>query len=123
MKQVRLKTFETNSSSSHSLIIVSKEDLEQWKKDKLFLYDGKLMKKKEIIEHVKQQRRWYYEKFAESCPAEDDDEAWLAEARDWGDLMSYEDYVDGPDTYEAMSETYTTKSGEEVVAICRYYAS
>ena len=123
MKQVRLKTFETNSSSSHSLIIVSKEDLERWKKDELSLYDGKLMKKKEIIEHVKQLRRWYYETYAESRPAEDDDEAWLAEARDWNDLMSYEDYVDGPDTYEAMSETYTTKSGEEVVAICRYYAS
>ena len=57
MKQVRLKTFETNSSSSHSLIIVSKEDLERWKKDELFLCDGKLMKKKEIIEHVKQLRR------------------------------------------------------------------
>ena len=41
MKQaVRLNTFETNSSSMHSLILVNKDDFNNFKQDKLFYYTG-----------------------------------------------------------------------------------
>ena len=35
---IRLDTFETNSSSMHSLILVNKDDFENFKQDKLFYY-------------------------------------------------------------------------------------
>ncbi len=35
MKKVRSGIFETNSSSTHSLTIVSKEDFEKWKRGEL----------------------------------------------------------------------------------------
>lgn len=42
MKLIRRNTFETNSSSTHALVIVSKEDYEAWKKNEkvLNLYSG-----------------------------------------------------------------------------------
>jgi hypothetical protein len=37
MRQIRQSVFETNSSSTHSITIVSKEDYENWEKDNLFI--------------------------------------------------------------------------------------
>jgi len=123
MKQVRFKTFETNSSSSHSLILISKEEMDQWKAGKMWFHDGRLKTIQQAIEDHLITTRWYYEKYPHKLPPEEDLDAWRKHIEEYDGLMSYEEYVDGPDTYEAMSETYTTKSGEEVVAICRYYAS
>ena len=35
MKQIRIGVFETNSSSTHALVICTDEELEQWKKGEL----------------------------------------------------------------------------------------
>lgn len=37
MRQVRLNTFETNSSSSHSLVIGTPEQIEKWEDGELFV--------------------------------------------------------------------------------------
>ena len=44
MKIVRMGTFETNSSSTHSLVILSKEEYDSWKKNEktLNIYSGKI---------------------------------------------------------------------------------
>lgn len=44
MFKIRRNTFETNSSSTHSLVILSKEDYEAWKRNEktLNLYTGKV---------------------------------------------------------------------------------
>ena len=46
MKTVRVGVFETNSSSTHSLTICSKEEYELWMSGKLLLgWDGKFVEK------------------------------------------------------------------------------
>ena len=40
MKTIRFKTFETNSSSCHSLILVNKSDFEKFQKDEMVLHLG-----------------------------------------------------------------------------------
>ena len=42
MRQVRIGTFETNSSSTHTLVIVSKEEYEKFKKGELLFSQRKL---------------------------------------------------------------------------------
>lgn len=39
MKQIRLGIFETNSSSTHSIVICTDEEFEKWKNGEL-VYDG-----------------------------------------------------------------------------------
>ena len=38
MKKIRYNTFETNSSSTHALVILSKEDYKAWKNNEKTLY-------------------------------------------------------------------------------------
>ena len=38
--QIRKGTFETNSSSVHSLVMCNKSDYDKWEKGELFLYKG-----------------------------------------------------------------------------------
>ena len=44
MKLIRRNTFETNSSSTHALVIISKDDYKAWQENKkvLNLYSGKV---------------------------------------------------------------------------------
>lgn len=44
MKLIRRNTFETNSSSTHALVIISKDDYDSWKKNEkvLNLYTGQV---------------------------------------------------------------------------------
>ena len=45
MKIIRNRTFETNSSSTHSLTICTKEEYEKWETGELYYYDEKLISK------------------------------------------------------------------------------
>ena len=38
MRQIRFGTFETNSSSTHSLVIGTPEQIEKWENGELFIY-------------------------------------------------------------------------------------
>lgn len=40
MKTIRIGVFETNSSSTHSMTIVTKDDYEEWTQGRKFLYDS-----------------------------------------------------------------------------------
>lgn len=52
MRTIRQSTFETNSSSTHALVILSKEDYKAWQNNKktLNLYSGEVQ---ELTEHDK----------------------------------------------------------------------
>ena len=52
MKKVRLGTFETNSSSTHSICIVPTEDYDKWDKNEMFLSGNKLITKEELIKQL-----------------------------------------------------------------------
>ena len=49
MRQVRLGTFETNSSSVHSLVILDAEDFDKWKSGEFVLDTDKKAKTKELL--------------------------------------------------------------------------
>ena len=124
MKLVRKNVFETNSSSTHSLVICTKEEFEKFKKGEKILdrYDeklvdrheniiDKLIKTGEITEisngYIYQNK--YYETRSdiksENFPDEDDFE----------DEYRYGTYESLGSELESYEQEYTTKSGDEIV--------
>lgn len=91
MKRViRRGVFETNSSSTHSITMVSKEEYDKWKNGEL-LYDN-----------------WHdklVEKTEENCEDED--------------FKAYDEYFEN-EYLETFEDKYTTKSGDVIVAFGKY---
>lgn len=102
-RQIRFGVFETNSSSVHSLTIVTAEEFEKFKAGDLIMFDKELMTKAQALEKAKKSQ-WYEDATIESL--EDD-----------GELKTFDDYSDEYETYE---KSYTTKSGDEIVAFGYY---
>lgn len=86
-RQIRRGVFETNSSSTHSLTIVSQEEYDKWKKGEMLIHawDEELISKDDIPED----KLSYYK--------------------------TYNEYWDNCDL-ETFEQTYTTKGGEKIVA-------
>ena len=103
-KQIRFGVFETNSSSTHSLTIVNKDDYEKFENGEMLLdrYKEVLVTKDEAIEKLK---RYYKE-----------DEVT--------DEMLEEDYAEhsylGGEYYETFKKEFVTKNGDVVVAFGYY---
>ena len=114
MFQVRRGIFETNSSSTHSITMCTKNEFNEWVDGKIYRNDGywgnstSALKDKdfltydEAIELIKSSE--YYE--------EDED----IDFREYG-IHSYEDWGE---YYETEVTNYTTPNGEEIVAVCYY---
>jgi len=92
MKTFRKGIFETNSSSTHSLVILTKEEYEKWNKGEI-LYNP------------------YEQTF---IPNEYEDSLSFPD-----DYFTYEEYADS-DYLENTETNYTSPSGDELVIICRY---
>lgn len=125
-KQVRRGVFETNSSSVHSIVMCTESDYDRWEKGEVLLFGGsewgypddKCPKKdhfytlEEAIE---------FEKASNYPPGEN---------MDWNDKESVIEYLREDEWYtyenfnyrnfEEFEETYTTPSGEKVVAFGYY---
>ena len=140
-QQVRLCVFETNSSSTHSITIVDKEDYNKWENGELWLRNDRWKEVKEFlsvdeaieknIEHLKQN----YDDITDELIAnykrtKNLDEA-IADCEecdiDYGDIdkdelyLSFQEYMDGVvDYYESYTEEYTTKNGDKIVAFGYY---
>lgn len=107
MIQVRKNVFETNSSSTHSLVMAVKSDFEKWQKGELYycIYDisdagfesGKFYSKAEVEDYYKDK--------------EDERESY--------DLCTYDEFCDS-DYLEFETYSYTTPSGETVKAIAKF---
>lgn len=107
MKVTRRGVFETNSSSTHSLTMVSEEDFEKWKKGELFFdtdNDELVMK-----DHVEALRK---EDLPEDEDYDDDD------YNDDG-FQTYSEWKRDHDL-ETFEEYHTTPSGEKVVAFGKF---
>ena len=95
MRIIRRNTFETNSSSTHSLTMCTKDDYEKWKNGEL-VYD---CWDDELIEPSKQ------------LPDED---------RHYDNqYQTPEEFFNNSD-YETFEENFTTPNGEEVIAFGYY---
>ena len=116
MITIRQNTFETNSSSTHSICICTKDQHNKWVHGELFLnesYDkdsileGKeFITKEEAINFLK-----YYGYFDEENK---DDLDYQLRDREIYSYSSWGDY------YEHDSTEFTTPSGDEMVAECYY---
>ena len=119
MKTIRMGTFETNSSSTHSIAICTKDQYEKWTKGKLYLNDcGSYYDKDNILEGkdfiTKDEAINFLKHYDYITDEEDEDLDYVL--REY-DIHSYDSW--GED-YEHDSHSFTTPSGDEMVAECFY---
>lgn len=98
IRQIRMGVFETNSSSTHSLVVCTREEFNKWKSGEL-LYDGDFVTPEQVLAEVQK------------------DSPNITKFEDIDDLRDYDVYTFnswGKD-YEEEINTYTTKGGEELV--------
>lgn len=132
-RQVRLGVFETNSSSTHSLTMCSEEEFEAWKRGEVLfreygkenfisatkLSENDIKMAQEDYEENKDdfQKDWndlsedakqkYYTKYAKENDIIDED------------AKTYDQYMHDGDL-ETFVQTYTSKSGDKIVAFGEY---
>lgn len=146
MKLIRRGTFETNSSSTHSITMCSESDFNRWKNGELYFsegtekfYDeqGRIQRIKELIIH---QRAQYhngcytynnmtveyedldklYTKENLDKITDDEIQKYLDEDFDYYEIpITYEEW-DEYFEYEKYEETYETDKGEQIVAFGYY---
>ena len=103
MIKVRQGTFETNSSSTHSIVIVEDDQLEKWKTGELLYVPlkDKFLNKVEAEEYLKE--------------LGEDDDIW------WGEKpLTCDEYFERYNDLECNETTYTTTKGEKIHIFCRY---
>ena len=132
MRQIRRGTFETNSSSTHSLTMCSGSDYDAWERGETYFVkyhmtsisayaDNEFVTFDEAIDIIAKSS--YYsnadivkEEFRADLSKEDLDRE-LAEH----DFLSYDLYWGWAENYEdTFEDRYTTKNGETVVAFGYY---
>ena len=120
MIQVRYGMFETNSSSTHSIFIVTEEEYEKLEKGELFINIGgrwrggpDTITKEEAIDELNKERPNWKEK----CPLEDES---LSEVLyDYDIAETLEHHFD--DEYlESYAEHFTTPSGDKMVVFGKF---
>ena len=109
--KIRYGSFETNSSSTHSLIICSDEEFEKFKNGELYMdsYSGKLLSEDQIIESEK---KWHKDEILS-------DEELLEIALGDGQYSNYLHYLNN-EYLEYYEREFTTKSGDKIVAFGLY---
>lgn len=118
-RQIRYGVFETNSSSTHSLTMCTRNEFDEWRAGSLYRNNGlwycvehplknkTFLTRDEALELIKYTR--YYE------PMNDDDD--IDEYLEEYDILSYENWGNN---FETDVNYYTTPGGEEIVAVCYY---
>lgn len=103
---IRLKTFETNSSSTHSMIMMSDEEYKKLEKGELYIdrWDEKLLTKEEVLEKIKKHGYTNISDYNE---------------REGMTYCTLDEYFDD-DYLEGFEDSYKTKSGEIVHAVGKY---
>lgn len=131
-RQVRRGVFETNSSSTHSLTMCSKQQFEDWKNGKL-LYDSwkdKFIEVNVFTEQDKEDAKNDYE-YKKSAFWKNWEQLTDEEIENWYNRYAREHKLASNSDYETYEEwrysdleyfvsTYTTPGGEEVVAFGKY---
>ena len=119
MNIIRLGVFETNSSSTHTMVIMSEEEYDKWRKGELLKYrwEDKFITKEENDEIIKRLVEDYAKEY--NIPVEDVDIDDLKYEYDDDIAYTFEEYDDRMDL-ESDIEEYTTKSGEKLIIKCWY---
>ena len=122
MRQIRKGVFETNSSSTHSITICSGKDYEAWQNGELYWarYSDRLVPKEEFEEKFK---KWMNERYpdVDDETLETERPTYIEEFCEEEEFLTAEQYDDQIGSYyEEFQTSYTTESGEEVVAFGYY---
>ena len=117
MNQIRKKVFETNSSSTHSLVMAVKSEFDKWEVGEYYYcnswYSWDEEHAPEAFKGKFKQGNFY------SVTEVDAYYEALGEDRDPYDFQTYDDFCDS-DYLEFENYSYTTPSGETVVAIAKF---
>lgn len=134
MIKIRNNTFETNSSSTHSMVIGLRSDIEKWMSGELW-YDGEKdvfltpdQAKEEMIKSLSEEDKVYF-----SLSSIEEKESFLEENYPFSSvesfesdlckefyLFTYDAYCDWYERLETDTTYYTTPGGEEIGIICSY---
>lgn len=109
---IRQGIFETNSSSTHSICILSQEDFDNWENNQLYFDENS--KKFLTYDEVKE--------FLQSINLQinfGDAEEVSRVAQDY-DICTYEQYFENNGCFTTFNEKFVTKGGEKVIAFGRY---
>lgn len=99
MINIRYGVFETNSSSVHSLTILSKKNYDLYVKGEVFIFRGTIVSKNELTDEVKDYVNRYYG---------GDFEEFFTE-------FSYDNQYRNTE-FETFKQEHTTDSGDVIVA-------
>ena len=110
-RQIRRGVFETNSSSTHSISIVSQEEYDLWKKGNIYFNGNCFYSEEEALKSLRDSK-WYKD-------LDYEDEDAVNEALREEELKTYDEFWDN-DELEGYSSSYTTKSGDNVIAFGMY---
>lgn len=126
MKTVRLGTFETNSSSTHSITMCMESDYEKWKNGELYWHrwNDKLVSKEEVEKEMAKLREEF---IADNPDFDENNEEWKEELEQYiNEDKTYYTYEEFNDynylEYETFKEQFETPNGEKVVSF-GYYGS
>jgi len=111
MKQIRVGVFETNSSSTHSLTIVSAEEYEKFKNGE-YVWN----REHDVLQSVEDAKKSLIEDRKKWDVSFEETEEEVEELME-ENTQTFDEY--GSD-YETFYEEYETKSGDKVVAFGYY---
>lgn len=135
MLQMRKNVFETNSSSTHSITMCTKDEYDAWVNGKLLLNDGwwrkdnasefkdkKFVTREEAEDIIKKDESYNGEDLSKLTDEQlieyvDEDGHW--QGCDYG-FYTIDNYESDNECLEWFDEEYTTPSGETVVAFGLY---
>ena len=130
---VRSHTFETNSSSTHSLTIMTEDQFNQFRDGNLFYDDWKekfytyeelkeRMLETTTLEEVKNDYTDYYgEEESDFDSPEEFEKQVVAYWAKENDIRDYDHMLgDQQEDYETFEQHYTSPSGDKIV-VCGYY--
>ena len=123
MIQVRNGVFETNSSSTHSMVICPNSEFDKWKSGGLWLdtgwyesnVDSQFLTKEQAIRLAENSD---FPPEVNLREVSNDDLDWHL-AYDYG-VYSYEKYFDVNDSLECYEEPYTTQHGDDIMVFGFY---
>lgn len=122
MRTIRRCTFETNSSSTHSISMCSDEEFNKLVRGDLYIarWDGSICSKEEYEKEQAELRK----RFEEHYPKPTDNvQDWEEELEDYlrceSEITTFEDYVED-EFLEYYQESYTTPNGEKVWVFGKY---
>lgn len=117
---VRKGVFETNSSSTHTMIMCTGEEFQKFEDGEMLVnvWDEELFSYDDITDLITDD--YYKDEFSESGIDITDKKAVLKwAAKNIDDLQDADTFYEGT-YYDIFSQSFTTKSGEKVVAFGRY---